>query len=90
MEYPYPIDESWDKDEVIDAINFFQMVERAYEQGVKREDVLMTYTRFKQIVPSKSEEKQIDKQFEKDSGYSTYRTVQKAKQAEEGEKIKMN
>ncbi|MDC3412782.1 UPF0223 family protein [Aquibacillus sp. 3ASR75-11] len=89
MEYSYPLDESWSKQEMIDVVNFFSLVEQAYEQGVKREDLMITYTRFKQIVPSKSEEKQLFAKFEKDSGYSSYHTIQKAKESQEGKKINM-
>ncbi|WP_226034583.1 UPF0223 family protein [Aquibacillus saliphilus] len=89
MSYSYPIDETWTKQEIIDVVNFFSIVEKAYELGVKQEDLLISYTRFKQIVPSKSEEKQLCGKFEKESGYSCYRTVQKAKAKEQGGRIKM-
>ncbi|WP_079709326.1 UPF0223 family protein [Paraliobacillus ryukyuensis] len=88
MNYSYPIDESWSTNEVIDVVNFLSLVEKAYEQSVKRNDLILAYRRFKQIVPSKSEEKQIDKQFEKETGYSVYRTVQHARKVE-SDKIKM-
>ncbi|SET86624.1 Uncharacterized protein YktA, UPF0223 family [Salinibacillus kushneri] len=89
MEYHYPIDESWDTDEVMDVIHFLQLIEKAYEDKANRDDLLHAYHRFKEIVPSKMEEKQIDKKFNQQSGYSTYRTIQKAKQAENGETITM-
>ncbi|WP_053219808.1 UPF0223 family protein [Virgibacillus senegalensis] len=89
MNYSYPIDETWSKQEIIDVVNFYSLVEQAYESGVKREDLMLAYTRFKQIVPSKSEEKQLCGKFEKESGYSCYRTVNKAKEADSGEKINM-
>ena len=40
--------------------------------------------RLKKVVPSKAQEKQIDREFEKSSGYSTYKVVQAAKKLEEG------
>ncbi|UOR12970.1 UPF0223 family protein [Halobacillus amylolyticus] len=90
MSYSYPIDETyWSKEEIIDVVNFYSMVEQAYESGVKQDELLLAYTRFKQIVPSKSEEKQLCSQFEKESGYSCYRTVNQAKSAASGEKISM-
>ncbi|WP_093192044.1 UPF0223 family protein [Salimicrobium halophilum] len=89
MNYSYPIDEEyWSKDEIIDAVNFYSLVEKAYETGAEKEDLMLAYTRFKQIVPSKSEEKQLFKQFERSSGYSAYHAVKKAKH-EEGSKVKM-
>ncbi|MCP8616072.1 UPF0223 family protein [Salirhabdus salicampi] len=89
MEYHYPIDHTWSKEEVIDVVNFFQMIEKAYEKGVSRDDLLLAYTRFKQIVPSKSEEKQLMKQFEEGSGYSSYHVVKEARNLEKGEKVKL-
>ncbi|TCT26928.1 uncharacterized protein YktA (UPF0223 family) [Melghiribacillus thermohalophilus] len=90
MEYHYPIDETWSKKEVIDVIHFFQMVENAYEKGVNRDDLLHSYTRFKQIVPSKSEEKKLCREFEKGSGYSCYHAVKRARSAERGAKLTMS
>lgn len=89
MKYSYPIDESWTTDEIVDVVNFFAQIEKAYEKGVYREDVILAYQRFKQIVPSKSEEKQLDKEFEKHSGYSAYRVIKRAREMEGNEKIKM-
>ncbi|MFD1018021.1 UPF0223 family protein [Thalassobacillus hwangdonensis] len=91
MSYNYPIDpETWSKEEIVDVVNFYSLVEQANEKSVKREELLMAYTRFKQIVPSKSEEKQLLAKFEKESGYSGYHTVKKAREAQEGQKISVN
>ncbi|MDL4841313.1 UPF0223 family protein [Aquibacillus rhizosphaerae] len=89
MSYSYPIDETWSKEEVIDVVNFFSIIENAYEMGVKQEDILIAYTRFKQIVPGKSEEKKLCNQFEKESGYSCYKTIKKAKELNHGKKVTM-
>jgi len=89
MEYQYPIDYTWSTEEIVDVIKFFEVVERAYENGVLREQILDAYRRFKEIVPSKAEEKKICGEFEETSGYSPYRTVQKTKDAKLGEKIIM-
>ncbi|WP_106497757.1 UPF0223 family protein [Lentibacillus sp. Marseille-P4043] len=80
MNYHYPIDETWSKAEIVDVINFFTMVEKAYEKSVKSDNVMLAYKRFKQIVPAKSEEKTIFSEFEKASGYSSYHVVKKAKE----------
>ncbi len=91
MSYNYPIDEVyWSKEEIIDVVNFYSLVEQAYESSVKQDELLLAYTRFKQIVPSKSEEKQLCGKFEKESGYSCYRTIKRAKSSSAGEKIKMS
>lgn len=89
MEYSYPFSPHWSTEEVIDVIKFFEAIERAYETGVAREELMAAYRRFKEIVPSKSEEKQLCNEFEEESGYSSYRTVQQIKAAAADEKIKM-
>ncbi len=89
MDYQYPIDHTWTTDEIIDVIQFFQHIETAYEKGISREIIMTSYRRFKEIVPSKSEEKKLFNQFEEESGYSSYHAVKKAREASEGDKIKM-
>jgi uncharacterized protein YktA (UPF0223 family) len=91
MSYSYPIDETyWTKEEIIDVVNFYSLVEQAYENNVSRDDLLLAYTRFKQIVPSKSEEKKLCGEFEKESGYSCYHTVKKARSKGQGDRISMD
>ncbi|WP_100330777.1 UPF0223 family protein [Bacillus xiapuensis] len=90
MEYSYPFSPDWTTEEVIDAVRFFEMIERAYEKGVKKEELLTAYRRFKEIVPSKAEEKKLCSEFEEVSGYSSYHAVQKMKAAQEGERIQMD
>lgn len=68
---------------------FFQAVEKAYEKGIQREDFMAAYRRFKEIVPGKAQERNLCNDFEEISGYSSYRTVQMAKKADESSKIKM-
>ncbi|WP_251548999.1 UPF0223 family protein [Neobacillus muris] len=89
MEYQYPIDYSWSTDEIIDVIKFFEAVEKAYEKGIDRDEIMNAYRRFKEIVPSKAQEKTICNEFEEISHYSSYRTIQKAKDASSGERIIM-
>jgi uncharacterized protein YktA (UPF0223 family) len=89
MNYSYPISYDWTTQEIIDVIKFFEAVEAVYEKGMEREQLMNVYRRFKEIVPSKSEEKQLCDEFEKTSGYSSYRVVKKAKEAKNGDFIKM-
>ncbi|TYR79897.1 UPF0223 family protein [Priestia megaterium] len=89
MEYQYPISLDWSTEEIIDVIKFFESIERAYEKGIEREQLMAIYRRFKEIVPSKAEEKNICNDFEDQSGYSSYRTIQRAKSASAGDMIKM-
>lgn len=88
MEYSYPFSTDWSTDEIVDVIAFFQMIEKAYETGVKREVVVTTYRRFNEIVPSKAEEKTIFKEFEEASGYVSFPIIRDAKKAQDGTTIK--
>lgn len=90
LEYQYPIDHEWSTDEIIDVVKFFEQIEKAYEKGIERDELLNAYRRFKEIVPSKAEEKKICAEFEEMSGYSSYRTIQKSKERQSGDKIKMS
>jgi uncharacterized protein YktA (UPF0223 family) len=69
----------WKMEETLAVIQFFQCVEQAYEKGINRETFLDAYRKFKEIVPSKAEEKTLYKEFEESSGYSSYPVVKKAK-----------
>lgn len=89
MDYPYPISADWSTQEVIDAVQFFEAVEEAYEKGVNRDVLLARYRRFKEIVPGKADERNICNEFEEASGYSPYRAVKKMKE-EQGPVIKMH
>lgn len=76
--YDYPLDLSWSADEMATVIAFFNAVEDFNEKpkSVSSDSFLSAYRAFKAIVPSKAQEKQLDKEFEKVSGYSTYQAVQ--------------
>ena len=89
MEYSYPILPDWSTEEIVDVIKFFEGVEQAYEKGIKREDMLARYRRFKEIVPSQSEEKSVFREFEEASNYVSYHVVKKAKELEDGQLIKI-
>ncbi|HLR01932.1 MAG TPA: UPF0223 family protein [Virgibacillus sp.] len=89
MNYSYPIEETWTTEEIIDVVQFFELIEKAYEKGAAADDVLEAYNRFKQIVPSKSEEKTYFREFEHQSGYVSYNVVKKAKNANKHSKIKL-
>lgn len=79
--YSYPIDEDWTHEEITIVINFLNLVEEANEKGIEKEAFLTGYQKFKTVVKSIGEEKRIGRDFEEVSGYSIYRTVQKAKSA---------
>ena len=89
MEYQYPIDYEWSTEEIIDVIHFFEAVEVVYDKGMERDQLLAIYRRFKDIVPSKAEEKKLCNEFENSSGYSSYLTIKKAKESNSGQLIRM-
>ncbi|MGM7682764.1 UPF0223 family protein [Cytobacillus sp. Hm23] len=81
MDYQYPISYDWNTNEIVDVVWFFETIEHAYEKGIEKEKLMAAYRVFKKIVPSKAEEKKLCKEFEEISGYSSYHTVKKAKEA---------
>lgn len=82
--YSYPIDLSWSTEELTTVLSFLNQVETAYESKVDAQKLLETYKAFKTVVRSKGQERQIDREFEAVSGYSTYQAVKAAKAAERG------
>ncbi|MGT2924266.1 UPF0223 family protein [Streptococcus caviae] len=82
--YSYPLDLSWSTEEIASVLSFLNLVEKAYESKVEAARLLEGYRKYKDVVSSKSQEKQIDREFEKVSGYSVYRAVQAAKAKEKG------
>lgn len=88
MEYQYPIDYTWSTDEIVDVVRFFECIEQAFEKGIERDVLLNAYRRFKEIVPSKAEEKTIFNEFEDVSGYTAFQAVKLLKEKNSGEKIK--
>ena len=76
--YTYPIDfDLYTKKEAIILIEFLALIEDANE-GKSDKDVLKKmHKKFRSIINSVSTEKQMDKEFEKISGYSIYKTIKK-------------
>ena len=73
MDYNYPLDYTWSTEDIIDVMSLYNAVEKAYEEGISKTDFLNAYRKFKNVVGTKSEEKQIDKEFQDVSGYSIYK-----------------
>lgn len=88
MDYSYPIRHDWSTTEMITVVAFFEAVEKAYETGIAKEQLMDAYRGFKKVVPSMAEEKTLDKEFKEASGYVTYLVVKAAKGAAAGEMIK--
>ena len=72
MDYNYPVDYTWSTEYIIDVMALYNAVEQAYEQGISKEEFMKAYSQFKNVVQSKSEEKQIDQKFKEVSSYSIY------------------
>lgn len=89
MEYTYPFSLDWSTEEIVDVVQFFEAIEKAYEKGIKREELLKKYRRFKEIVPSIAEEKTYFREFEKESGYASYPIVKMMKEKEDSAIIKL-
>ena len=64
MDYNYPLDYTWSTEDIVDVVALYNAVEQAYEEGIDKKDFLDAYRKFKNVVGTKSEEKQLDKAFE--------------------------
>lgn len=73
--FSYPLDEQWDVQEITDVVNFFSKIEESYQKGVKRQVLKDAYDKFRQVVPNKSEEKRIYREFEQNSGMQPFQAV---------------
>lgn len=82
MEYNYPLDYTWSTDDIINVVALYNAVEQAYEKGIKKDEFLKAYRKFKSVVGTKSEEKQIDKDFEEVSGYSIYKVLKASQESD--------
>ncbi|KGA98852.1 hypothetical protein AJ85_09205 [Alkalihalobacillus alcalophilus ATCC 27647 = CGMCC 1.3604] len=89
MDMNMPISLDWTKDEVVDVLDFYQAVEDVFSRGMERDKFLNYYKRFKEIVPSKSEEKQLCQQFDEQAEVSCYHAVKTAKEKQTGEMIRL-
>lgn len=83
-DYQYPLDLDWTTEEMVIVTNLWSAVEQANETGINTSTFLATYKQFKTVVKSIGEEKRLGNEFQKASGYSLYRTLQRAKKQESG------
>jgi uncharacterized protein YktA (UPF0223 family) len=90
VDYSYPISPVWSTSEIVEVIKFFESVEKAYKNGIERDRFMNVYRKFKKIIPSISEEKKVFREFEDESGYSSYHVVKKAKESKSGIIIKFS
>ncbi|GAB5062285.1 UPF0223 family protein [Lactiplantibacillus plantarum] len=78
--YQYPLDETWTTAEIIKVTTFYQAIEAANEGTIATADLLAAYRDFKTVVPAKSEEKRLARDYEAASGYRIYRTMRAAQE----------
>lgn len=68
MEYQYPMDVDWTTEEKIAVISFFQAVEKAYEKGIPKQELLDTYKRLKRLCHQKQKKRRIVQRLKKKAG----------------------
>ncbi|MBX0313629.1 UPF0223 family protein [Planococcus glaciei] len=89
MDYSYPFSIDWTTEEIIDVVTFFEGIEMAYEKGIKRDNIMARYRRFKEIVPSIAEEKTYFREFEEESGYASFPVIKEMKAKNDSDVIKI-
>lgn len=76
--YAYPIDfDLYTEKEAVILIEFLALIEDANEGKVDKDVLLKKHRKFRSIINSVSTEKQLDRDFQKISGYSIYKTIKK-------------
>ncbi|MDQ0253870.1 uncharacterized protein YktA (UPF0223 family) [Evansella vedderi] len=85
-----PISIDWSKEEIVDVVNFYEAVDKAYNKGVDKDLLLALYYRFKEVVPGKADEKKDFKLYEEQTNQSPYHVVKKAKELQDTAIVKMN
>ena len=87
-EYSYPLDLDWSTEEILHVMSFYQAIEIGYTEGILAGKLSEAYKEFKDIVPSKAEEKTIFKDFEKVSGMAPFKLIKQLKDSEVDQIIK--
>lgn len=78
--YSYPIDYNlYTQEEIVIIIEFFSLIEDANKKKVNKELLISKHNEYRKILNSISLEKQMDRDFEKSSGYSIHKTINKYK-----------
>jgi len=64
--YTLPIDGNWTTEDIVIVSNFVDAILKAYESGVSRDELVQRYNDYRAVMPSKSEQKRFDKDFDDD------------------------
>ena len=76
--FAYPLRPEWTTSEIITVSEFYTAVEKAYTTGINQEEFLEKYQAYRQVVPAIMDQKQLDREFLDNSGYSIYQAVKTA------------
>ncbi len=81
IDLDYPLDYSlYSVEEITFLIKFLNAIEATKRKKPNKASLIEDYKRYRSIIANKSEEKRIDKAFEKESGVSVYKVMQKVEQ----------
>lgn len=76
--YTLPIESNWTVEDIVTVSNLIDGVLVVYETGISKRILLERFDQFREVMPAKSEQKQFDRDFEQQTGYSIYKTIQLA------------
>jgi uncharacterized protein YktA (UPF0223 family) len=88
QEYSYPLDPDWTTEEIVKVVEFFEAVETGHVEGVTAGELRKHYKNFKSVVPSKSGEKTLFREFKARSGYEPFTLTRQLKDAEDEDVIR--
>lgn len=87
--YSYPLDDDWSTEEIIAVVEFFEAIETGYDEGIKAGKLKGHYKNFKQVVPTKSEEKTLFKAFKERSGFEPFTLTRQLKDSGDEDILKL-
>ena len=87
--YSYPLDLDWSTEEMIIVVEFFQLIEEGYENGVKASALSDAYKNFKEIVQSKAEEKTLFREFKSVSNLEPFSLIKQLKTSDPNDILKV-
>lgn len=87
--FSYPLDEDWTTEEIVAVVEFFEAIETGYDEGIKAGKLKGHYKNFKQVVPTKSEEKTLFKAFKERSGFEPFTLTRQLKDSGDEDILKL-
>ncbi len=76
-QYDFEIDyDLFNTEEIVKIFNFFGLILKNAKHPVSKKELLESYREYRNILNNKTLEKQYDKNFEKKTGISIYKTIQ--------------